>query len=342
MAAPRKFAFDFNAVKDRIQKDDAKKGYQKDERFWTPTKDAEGNAFAVIRFLPDMNGNPFIKYYAHSFDYLKNGEKKYWIKNCINTFGYEEECPICKKNMTLWDSAFESDKKLAGKQGRKLHYVSNILIVNDTNNPENNGKVMLFRYGRKIYEKIKKLMFPTEQDLADPDFVSYVPFDLYEGADFKLKVKKQGDFPNYDDSSFAQRQTPVAKGDDDAIAAIMEKTVVLDEFLDRKLYPENDETIKVLGEYLNMVVPEVADKNDEPAAGEEPAFGFQDNEPEPAKPAEKKKEPPVKVKIDPAAGEDDDVPFDGGKKIEPAVESAPAASNDDDLDSDAEFFKTLR
>lgn len=138
-----KWNFDWAGVKDKIQKENAKKGYEKDTRFWEPTKDSDGNGFATIRFLPDQEGNPYVKYYTHSFNFLKNGEKKWWIKNCINTFGYDEECPICKKNQQLYNSAFDSDKQIAGSRKRKLVYVANVLVVKDSGNPENDGKVFL-------------------------------------------------------------------------------------------------------------------------------------------------------------------------------------------------------
>ena len=134
---------------------------------------------------------------------MVDGVKKYWIRNCINTFGYEKDCPVCKKNMEYWNSAFESDKKLASQRKRKLNFVSNILVIKNPANPDDEGKVFLYQYGQKIYDKMKQLMFPSDEDMLDPDFKSFIPFDLEEGADFLLKVKKQGDFPNYDDSKFS-------------------------------------------------------------------------------------------------------------------------------------------
>jgi len=243
------FRFDWGKVREEIQKEDSKKKtFEKDTRFWNPNKKATNDLY-IIRFLPDTEGNPFTKIYSHSFDYQLNGQKKYWIKNCINTFGYDKDCPICKKNMELWNSAFESDKAIASKRKRKLEYTSNILVIKDPNNPDNEGKVFLYKYGAKIYEKIKALMFPTESDLEDPDFVQFVPFDLYEGADFKLKVKQQGEFPFYGDSSFAG-QKPL--GNDKKIDEVMGMTYKLSEFTNEDQFPTNAETIKALGSILGL------------------------------------------------------------------------------------------
>lgn len=247
-----KFKFDWDALKENIQKEDSKKKtFEKDQRFWSPTKDSAGLANAVFRFIPDKEGNPFIKLYSHSFDYMNDGNKKYWIKNCVNTFGYDRECPICAKNMEYWNSAYESDKAIASKRKRKLQFISNIYIVKNPGNPEDEGKVFLFKYGQKIYDKIKALMFPSEADLADEDFISFVPFDLYDGADFKLKVEKQGDFPNYDKSAFSA-QKPLAAGDDKKIEKIMAATYDLSEFLKDDQFPTNEETMKVLGKVLGL------------------------------------------------------------------------------------------
>lgn len=173
----------------------------------------------------------------------------------------------------------------------------------------------------KIHEKLMKPMFPTDQDLQDEDFVQFVPFDLYEGANFKLKIKKQGDFPNYDDSELA-RQSAVAGGDDDKIAKIMESTHLLSEFLDRKLYPTNEEVIAALGHELNIPLSEVKEepKKDD-KADDGPVFGFQEEPPfTPDEPKEAAK-PEAKVNEEP-------------KKED--------VKKDDTLDADAEFFKNLR
>lgn len=251
-----KYKFDWDGLKDNIKKEETqkKKTFEKDTRFWRHTADENGKAAAIIRFLPDKEGNPFAKFYSHSFEYMVDGQKKYWIRNCINTFGYDKECPICKKNMEYWNSAFEQDKKLASQRKRKLNYISNILVVKNPANPEDEGKVFLYQYGQKIFDKMKQLMFPTEEDLLDDDFKSFVPFDLEEGAEFLLKVKKQGDFPNYDDSKFSG-QKPL--GNAKEIDRIMDMTYGLDEFMAADKFPTNEDTIKALGVVLGIEVPKI-------------------------------------------------------------------------------------
>lgn len=255
------FKFNWDTVKEDIKKEDDKKDkkFSKDERFWTPTKDANGIANAVIRFIPDAEGNPFAKIYNHGFAYQVNGQKKWWIRNCLNTFGYDRDCPICKKNMELWNSAFESDKAIASKRKRKLQYIANIIVIKNPACPEEEGKVFLYKFGAKIYDKIKQKMFPSETDLMDEDFKQFVPFDLYEGADFILAVTKQGEFPNYDNSKFT-KQKPLVGGDDKKIGAVMETTHLISPFLAESEFPSNEETLRSLAPVLCLSDEEVAEE----------------------------------------------------------------------------------
>lgn len=297
-----KFQFDWDGLKEKIEKDDQKKkSFEKDTRFWNPDKKAAGTY--IIRFLPDMDGNPFVKITSHSFSYMVDGAKKWWIRNCINTFGYDRECPICKKNMEYYNSAFSSDKEIAKARKRKTEYISNILVIKDPKNPDNDGKVMLYKYGQKIYDKIKAHMFPSEQDLEDPDFKTFVPFDLYEGADFKLKVAIQGEFPNYADSSFSS-QKPL--GDDKKIEKIMKETNLLSEFIAEDQFPTNKEVIEKLGDLLGLSEQK-------------------------SNTVEKKQEDDIQDldNIDDIVNSDDSIPFD--------VET----STSDDIDDDAAFFDSL-
>lgn len=302
----QKFKFDFQKVVDQVKEEGTKKDYS-DSRFWKVPKDEKNNGMAIIRFIPDMDGTPFVKYYSHNFNYMLNGVKKYYIKNCVSTFGFEMGCPICAKNTEYWNSPYESDKDLARQRKRKVNYVSNILVIKDTVKPENEGKVMLYAYGQKIYDKIKARMNPSETDLEDPDFVSFIPFDLYEGANFKIKVKDQGGYPNYDDSEFSP-QSALEKGDDKAIEKIMKQTHKLSEFLGEDLFPKNEEVIKMVGSLLGMSTS----KNDEDA------------------PKEEKKSKPAK-KEEPKADEEDDMNFSTDEPEEKTSSS----------DEDEEFFKNL-
>jgi hypothetical protein len=266
MGSKSKFNFDhdWSATEKSIQ-EAAKGGFKKDERFWTAPKDEHGNynSATLIRFLPDSNWTPFIKYYHHSFEYndAKGGEKKKYFKNCVSTFGYDRECPICKQSNEYYKSAFEEDKKLSGERCRKLNYVANILVINDTSNPENNGKVFLFKFGKQIMNKIDKVWFPKAEDKAkaaalNKTLPEFNPFDFKKGANFELVTKPQGQgkliYPSYEDSMF-QTQSPVAGGKEEAMGAIFEQTVDLNEFLDEKLYPKNEEVIKIVGHILGEV-----------------------------------------------------------------------------------------
>ena len=301
------FRFDWNAVKESIQKEDSekKKGFEKDARFWKQTPDSKGEANVVFRFLPDLSGTPYVKLYSHSFDFQVAGQKKYWIKNCVNTFGYDKECPICKKNMELWNSAFESDKALASKRKRKLQFISNVYIIKNPNDPESEGKVVLFKYGQKIYDKIKAKMFPSEADKLDDDFIEFVPFDLYTGADFRLTVTKQGDFPNYDLSKFST-QKPLLGGDDKKIDTVMNSTYLLSEFVDLSQFPSNEETIKTLGQILGLTDPEESNEDSHKS----------------------------KIKTKAVVKKDEPDDFDLGEEKE--------VSGNDDIDEDLEFFKSIK
>ena len=239
-----------------------------DDRLWQPdwkAAVAQGKMF-IFRFLPDPEGNPFVKYYSHSFKYQKDSATKWYINNCISTFGWDPSCPVCAKNNEYYNSAFDSDKDIAKDRKRRVNFVSNVLVIDDPINPDNNGKVMLYRYGVKIYEKLEKMLFPSEADLQDPDFKPFIPFDLFEGANFKLKIKMQQKFPNYDDSEFSP-QSAVANGDDAQIDKIMGATYKLEEFIDPAKYPSVDDTIRQIGHLLNMTVE--GDGAETPAKKEE-------------------------------------------------------------------------
>jgi hypothetical protein len=253
-----KLNINLDKIKTDILKSQTKsKTFEKDTRFWTPTLDTEKNATVIMRFLPDPDMELWSKYYSHSFDYNVDGNKKWWIRNCLNTFGYDQNCPICKKNMEYWNSAFQSDKDIAGKRKRKETYVANVLIITNKNNPEDEGKVFLFKFGKKIFEKLKRHIVPTAQDLEDPDFVEFNPFHPLEGANFTLKVKPQGDYPNYDDSKCSIPK-PLFAGDEKKITKVLGECISLAEFTDLKNYPTNEEVIQKLGNILGLGTPTVA------------------------------------------------------------------------------------
>ena len=183
-------------------------GRKVDERFWKPAVDKAGNGFAVIRFLPETEGVdvPWAQVWSHAFQ----GPGGWYIENSLTTLGQKD--PVSALNSSLWNSGAESDKDTARKQKRKLSYYSNIQVIKDPINPENEGRVFLYKYGKRIFDKIMAKMQPNENDY-DPE-PAFNPFDLWKGADFKLKIKQVAGFWNYDDSVFT---TPgVLGGYDDA------------------------------------------------------------------------------------------------------------------------------
>ena len=183
-----------------------------DDRLWKPQLDKTGNGYAVIRFLPAPDGEdlPWAKLYSHAFQ----GPGGWFIENSLTTLGQKD--PVSEHNSQLWNSGLESDKDIARKQKRKLSYYSNIYVVKDPVNPDNEGKVFLFKFGKKIFDKLTAAMQPEFED-EDP----INPFDFWAGANFKLKIKKVAGYWNYDSSEFARPGALL--DDDDAMEAIWKK-----------------------------------------------------------------------------------------------------------------------
>ena len=181
-----------------------KKSYV-DERLWKPELDKSGTGSAVIRFLPAVDGEelPWVKVWKHAF---QGPTGKWYIENSLTTLNQKD--PVSEHNTSLWNTGLESDKETARKQKRKLEYYSNIYVVSDPKHPENNGKVFLFRYGKKIFDKIMAAMQPEFEDETPIN-----PFDFWEGANFKLKIRKVDGYWNYDKSEF---DNVTALLDDDA------------------------------------------------------------------------------------------------------------------------------
>ena len=190
-------------LSDKMEKMNDKKSY-KDDRYWRPELDKSSNGYAVIRFLPAAGDEelPFARLYTHGFQ----GKGGWFIENCPTTLG--KKCPVCEANSELWNSGLESDKDLARGRKRRLSYISNILVVSDPTNPQNEGKVFLYKYGKKIFDKIQESMKPEFEDESPVD-----PFDFWKGANFKLKVRKVAGYINYDKSEF-EAPTALFDGDD--------------------------------------------------------------------------------------------------------------------------------
>jgi hypothetical protein len=210
-----------------------------DDRFWKPTVDKAGNGYAVIRFLPAPAGEdmPFVRVFNHGFQ----GTGGWYIEDSLTTIGKKD--PVSEHNTMLWNSGVESNKDLARKQKRRLTYISNIYVVSDPSAPENEGKVFLYKYGKKIWDKINDQMNPQFQDETPVN-----PFDLWEGASFKLKIRQVEGYRNYDKSEF---ESQAALLDDDAeLEGVWKSEGSLSEFID----PKNFKSYEELEAKLNRVL----------------------------------------------------------------------------------------
>ena len=212
-----------------------------DQRLWKPEVDKSGNGYAVFRFLPAPKNEdvPWVKIYDHGFQ----GPGGWYIENSRTSLGSGEKDPVSEHNSMLWNSGVESNKEIARKQKRRLKYFSNILMVKDPANPCNEGKVFLYEYCAKIFEKLQNAMQPEFEDETPVN-----PFDLWEGANFKLKIRNYEGYRNYDKSEF-ESSSPV-EGDDDKLEEIWNSQYSLVEFLD----PKNFKNYEVLQARLNHVL----------------------------------------------------------------------------------------
>ena len=219
--------------------DQSNKNKYQDDRFWKPELDKTGNGYAVIRFLPAANGEemPWQRVWSHAFQ-DKGG---WYIENSLTTLNQKD--PVSEENTRLWNTGVDSDKEIARKRKRKLSYYSNILIVSDPKHPENEGKVFLFKFGKKIFDKITEAMQPAFDDEKPIN-----PFDFWKGANFKLKIRKVDGYWNYDKSEF-EGVTALAESDD-KIKEVWSKQHALKPFLD----PSNFKSYEELKEKLHRVI----------------------------------------------------------------------------------------
>ena len=216
-----------------------KKSY-KDERLWKPELDKTGNGYAVLRFLPAVEGEnmPWAKIWNHAF---QGPTGQWYIENSLTTLGNND--PVSEMNSAYWNSGVESDKEIARRQKRKLQYYSNVYVVSDSKHPEHEGKVFLYKFGKKICDKVMEAMQPQ---FDDEEAIN--PFDLWKGANFKLKIRKVDGYWNYDKSEF---EAPSALFDnDDDIEEVWKKQYSLDDFT----APTNFKSYDELKTRLNMVL----------------------------------------------------------------------------------------
>jgi len=237
----RNSANSFEKLNQELTKLNSNQSNSRDERLWTCATDKAGNGYAIIRFLPAPGGEdvPFVRLFTHGF----KGPGGWYIENSLTTIGQQD--PIAELNTRLWNSGVESDKETVRKQKRQLNYYSNIYVVKDPANPANEGKVFLFRYGKKIFDKITDLMNPQFEDEKPVD-----PFNLWTGANFKLKIRKFEGYPNYDKSEF-DSASPLLD-DDDALEAIWKQEYSLKELLDTKNFRTYDELKRRLDRALGL------------------------------------------------------------------------------------------
>ena len=233
-----------------------------DERLWKPEVDKAGNGYAVIRFLPAPDGEdlPWVKMYSHAFQ----GPGGWYIENSLTTLNQKDPCS--EFNTSLWNSGVESDKQIARNQKRKLAFYSNIYVVKDPANPENEGKVFLYKFGKKIFDKIMGAMQPEFEDESPLN-----PFDFWQGADFKVKIKKVAGYWNYDSSEFAAA-APLLK-DDDALEQLWKKEYSLSEIVAADQFKTYDELKKRLESVLRLNQTPVTSPIDEEAELEDLSEG---------------------------------------------------------------------
>ena len=225
-------------------------GSKEDDRFWQPEVDKAGNGMAVIRFLPApaVDGDealPWVRYWNHGFQ----GPGGWYIENSLTTLNQKD--PVSEYNSVLWNSGIEANKEIARKQKRRLTYIANILVVSDPKNPENEGQIKLYKFGKKIFDKISEAMNP---EFADETPLN--PFDFWAGANFKIKIRQVEGYRNYDKSEF-DKPSELLDGDDKKLEALWKKEYSLKEFVDPSQFKSYDvlkaKLDKILG--LDGVVP---------------------------------------------------------------------------------------
>lgn len=303
--ALRKRKNGLDALKAKAQEAQGKGGNYSDDRFWTLTRDKANNGFAIIRFLDvskadqehygdDADIAPWAHYYTHGF---KNEQGRWFMTNCRTSIG--EECPVCQANSILWNTGDKKKQEIVRKRKRKEHYVANIYVVKDSAAPENEGKVFLYRFGKSIFEKITDAMSPQFEDE-----VGFVPFDFWEGANFKLKAREVDDYIKYDKSEF---ESPEPLADDDEMEEIWEKCYPLHEIVATDKFEEFD-VIKAKFERVvggGTAASAVADTDDDD----------DDNDTDvPEKPkrkmkAKKDKVPEAEPEVDDSDDDDDDLDY---------------------------------
>ena len=226
----------------KVAEPQSQKQSYSDDRFWKPELDKSGNGYAVFRFLPAVKNEdlPWARLWSHAFQ----GPGGWYIENSLTTLNKKD--PVSESNSLLWNSGVDADKEIARKRKRKLSYIANVLIINDAKHPENEGQIKLFKFGKKIFDKITEAMKPEFEDEKPIN-----PFDFWEGANFKLKIRKVDGYWNYDKSEF---DSPTAIADnDESIEEIWNKQYALKPFLAPENFKSYDELKSKLDKVLSGV-----------------------------------------------------------------------------------------
>jgi len=239
--------------------DTQKQSYAKDdERFWQPETDKAGNGYAVVRILdaPAVDGEdalPWARIFSHGF----KGAAGWYIENCPTTLN--GKCPTCEHNSTLWNTGIEANKKIVSEQKRRLNYITNIMVITDARHPEKEGKVFLWKFGKKIFDKIDEQIHPPFDEQGrtpdDPNYAptnAYNPFDFWKGANLKIKIRQVEGYRNYDKSEF-DAPSAVAGGDDKAIEKLWKSLYSLKQFVAPTEFKTYDELSEKLSRALGSV-----------------------------------------------------------------------------------------
>ena len=221
------------AIEATTQSTSTESGSRDVPRLWQPTVDKAGNGMAMIRFLPapSVDGEdalPWVRVFSHGFQ----GPGGWYIENSLTTLNQKD--PVSEYNSTLWNSGIEANKEIARKQKRRLNYIANVYVVSDPSNPENEGQIRIYKFGKKIFDKITEAMNP---EFADETPVN--PFDMWEGANFKLKIRNVEGYRNYDKSEFAEKSA-LLDGDDAKLETLWKQEHSLKEFLEPKHFKAYD------------------------------------------------------------------------------------------------------
>ena len=226
---------------DKVANPQSSQNSYADDRFWRLEGDKSGNGTATIRFLPRVEGDelPWVRIFSHGF---QGPTGKWYIENSLTTLG--ENDPVGELNTQLWNSGSEANKEIARKQKRRLSFIANILIISDPKHPENEGKVFLWKFGKKIFDKIMDKARPTFEDEKPVNV-----FDLWEGANFKLRMRKKDGYANYDESVFTEPSA--ISENENTMLKIVNSQYKLSEFIDRKNFKSYDELKRKLNDVLS-------------------------------------------------------------------------------------------